>query len=109
MSIFWDATISGISRRALALSSDLIVDAYRVEYTGWSSRYTEWVEPGRVVEPNENNKLLQVSAHAFSASSIKQCHPHVFVVFSGRDSRGTGNVSLWPPVCIEFTCCEGIR
>ena len=26
----------------------------------WSSRFDEWVEPFRVVEPNENNIIVQV-------------------------------------------------
>jgi hypothetical protein len=57
--ILWDAVISGVSRRKLGRPQNQVIDAYRVEYKGWNSRFTEWVEPKRVVEPNENNRLLQ--------------------------------------------------
>jgi hypothetical protein len=57
--MLWDAVVTGVSRRTLGLSRELVIDAYRVEYKGWNSRFTEWVEPKRVVEPNENNRLLQ--------------------------------------------------
>ena len=53
--------MTGLSKRLLGQPSVLLIDAYRVQYTGWGSRFVEWVEPRRVVEPNENNKLLQVS------------------------------------------------
>jgi len=69
-SYLWDGLITAISTRTMNGQSksdsqgrpQRIIDAYRVEYKGWSSRYIEWVEPRRVVEPNENNKLLQVRA-----------------------------------------------
>jgi hypothetical protein len=34
--------------------------AYRVHYKGWGSRFEEWVESSRVVEPSANNKRVQV-------------------------------------------------
>lgn len=58
----WDANVTGVSRRHQEdPNTGLLIDAYRVEYKGWSSRFIEWVEPNRVVEPNENNRLLQVT------------------------------------------------
>lgn len=60
--MMWDAAITGISRRFFEDRKIIQIDAYRVQYTGWNSLYTEWVEPRRVVEPNENNRLLQVCA-----------------------------------------------
>jgi len=57
--MMWDATVTGISRRFFGDRKIVQIDAYRVQYTGWNSLYTEWVEPRRVVEPNENNRLLQ--------------------------------------------------
>jgi hypothetical protein len=59
--LMWDASISGVSRRRIeGPVTSFLIDAYRVQYIGWSSRFIEWVEPNRVVEPNENNRLLQV-------------------------------------------------
>jgi hypothetical protein len=64
--LMWDASISGVSRRRVeGPVSSFLIDAYRVQYSGWSSRFIEWVEPNRVVEPNENNRLLQVSYAGF--------------------------------------------
>ena len=37
------------------------VDGYKVRYTGWSSRFDEWVDPERLVEPSDNNRQVQVS------------------------------------------------
>lgn len=57
----WDAKVTAQSKRSKdGDASKFIIDAYRVEYTSWGSRFTEWVEPARVVEPNENNRLIQV-------------------------------------------------
>jgi hypothetical protein len=36
-----------------------MIDAYRVRYKDWGSRFVEWVKPNRVVEPTEHNRLLQ--------------------------------------------------
>ncbi len=58
--LLWDATILGQSSRKKDGGEALIIDAYQVSYSDWSSRYIEWVAPNRVVEPNENNRLLQV-------------------------------------------------
>jgi len=58
--LLWDASVSGISKKLLGPSKSLVIDAYRVNYAGWTTHFTEWVEPHRVVEPNENNRLLQV-------------------------------------------------
>jgi hypothetical protein len=59
----WDAQIIYVSKKEV---SDVephvtLIDGYRVQYKDWSANYTEWVSPKRVVEPNENNRLLQVS------------------------------------------------
>ena len=32
---------------------------YRVSYTGWSSRFDEWVDSDLVVEPSSNNRAIQ--------------------------------------------------
>jgi len=45
----------------VAKDSEGKVTGYRVGYKEWSSRFDEWVEPKRVVEPNDNNLLVQVS------------------------------------------------
>jgi len=59
-SLLWDALVTGISKRALVPATPPVIDAYKVEYNGWSTHFTEWVEPHRVVEPSENNRLAQV-------------------------------------------------
>jgi len=60
--LLWDATVTAVSRRRIDDSfTKFLIDAYRVRYKGWNSRFVEWVRPCRVVEPNENNRLLQVS------------------------------------------------
>eukprot|EP00977_Amphora_coffeiformis_P024776 scaffold17151_cov160-Amphora_coffeaeformis.AAC.4 len=57
---FWDATIVNVSRKPdPEKKGAIIIDAYEVEYTGWSTRFVEWVSPSRVVEPNEHNRGLQ--------------------------------------------------
>lgn len=71
--LFWDASVTGVCRRALTQDSAPMIDGYRVQYTGWTSHYTEWVEPDRVVEPNENNKLLQVR-HSGETRSLASSH-----------------------------------
>jgi hypothetical protein len=55
--LLWDATVVGVSH---AKNSDK-VNGYRVHYKEWSSRFDEWVDPFRVVEPVENNIEVQVS------------------------------------------------
>jgi hypothetical protein len=67
--MLWDAVITGVSQRKLGPAQELVIDAYRVEYKGWNSRFTEWVEPKRVVEPNENNRLLQEELNMERAAS----------------------------------------
>jgi hypothetical protein len=73
-----------------------VIDAYRVEYTGWNRRFTEWVEPKRVVEPNENNRLLQGDLDAERAATRGGLPPALNLLsakdyFWARDrARGTG-------------------
>jgi leucyl-tRNA synthetase len=62
--LIWDATVTAQSkRRSSDGGEDLLVDAYRVEYKEWGSRFVEWVQPSRVVEPNDHNRSLQVSVY----------------------------------------------
>jgi len=56
--MLWDATVKAVSKRP-AEGSDKIIDAYRVEYKEWGSRFVEWVKTNRVVEPSEHNRQLQ--------------------------------------------------
>jgi hypothetical protein len=55
--LLWDASVLGVSRFGQGGKSI----AYRVRYEGWSSRFDEWVDADRVVEPTENNRRVQVS------------------------------------------------
>lgn len=49
----WNAKVVAVSEQ------NNKVNGYRVHYTGWSSRYDNWVEPGRVVEATDNNLQVQ--------------------------------------------------
>lgn len=60
-SLLWDASIVSQSVRNKGDGDAVVIDAYQVSYADWGTRFTEWVAPSRVVEPNENNRLLQVS------------------------------------------------
>jgi hypothetical protein len=53
--LLWDAKVVSVSQS----SETLKVTGYRVRYKKWSSRFDEWVEPSRVVEPNDNNLQVQ--------------------------------------------------
>ncbi|CAB9519085.1 specific demethylase 5C [Seminavis robusta] len=52
--LLWDAVVLEVSR-----SEGDKVTGYRVRYSGWSSRFDEWVDPSRLVEPSENNRQVQ--------------------------------------------------
>jgi hypothetical protein len=56
--LLWDASVIEVSTGS---GDDLVrvIDAYKVSYNGWSARFEDWVKPSRVIEPNENNRLLQ--------------------------------------------------
>mmetsp|Transcript_6371 Transcript_6371/g.9204 ORF Transcript_6371/g.9204 Transcript_6371/m.9204 type:complete len:230 (+) Transcript_6371:69-758(+) len=51
--MLWDANVLAVSQ------VNGKVNGYRVHYKGWSTRFDEWVENARVVEPNENNVQVQ--------------------------------------------------
>ena len=56
----WDATIVALSQKDVPdKKGSIVIDAYNVHYTGWSTRFVEWVAPNRVVEPSEHNRMLQ--------------------------------------------------
>lgn len=58
--LLWDATIeSQWKRQSDGQHGKIAIGSYRVNYTEWGTRFSEWVEPMRIVEPNENNKMLQ--------------------------------------------------
>ena len=60
-SLLWEASVTGVSKKPMGPSKALVIDSYRIDYKGWTTHFTEWVAPDRVVEPNENNRLLEVS------------------------------------------------
>lgn len=53
--ILWSAKILAVARDPEKNE----VTGYRLHYTDWSTRFDEWVEPFRVVEPNDNNLTVQ--------------------------------------------------
>jgi hypothetical protein len=66
----WDAAIVSVSRQPdPEKKGSKVIDAYEVLYTGWSSRFVEWVSPNRVVEPNEHNRALQAELSEELAAS----------------------------------------
>jgi hypothetical protein len=64
--LLWNAKIVGISQ---AMDSNK-VNGYRVHYDEWSSRFDEWVDPFRVVEPVQNNIEVQVSYEYFHSRNV---------------------------------------
>jgi len=65
----WDATITAVS----VDQESGRVDGYRVHYTDWSSRFDEWVQPMRVVEPSEYNLEVMEEMYEESILSKKVC------------------------------------
>ena len=55
--LLWDAKVIGVSNE----KGKEKVNGYRVHYKKWSSRFDEWVDPLRVVEPTDYNMQVQVS------------------------------------------------
>ena len=49
--LLWKASITAVSID----ENSGKVDGYRIHYSDWSSRFDEWVQPLRVVEPSEYN------------------------------------------------------
>ena len=64
--LLWDATVTDVSRS----KEDGPVTGYRVRYKGWSSRFDEWVDKDRLVEPSENN--LQVQEEMLEEAAAKR-------------------------------------
>ncbi|GKY93657.1 hypothetical protein MPSEU_000333100 [Mayamaea pseudoterrestris] len=52
-SILWDATVVDVSIRQVANGAGKgMIDAYRVQFDGWGSHYTEWVDPSSIFVKN---------------------------------------------------------
>lgn len=92
--VLWDAKVIGVSVQ----SGDPRTIRYRVSYTGWSSRFDEWVTSDRVVEPNSTNRAIQeemivdaVAARKSLPDCIVQMEAKSF--FRSRD-RVRGKVPL---------------
>jgi len=69
--LLWDATVIDVARE----KEDGPVTGYKVRYQGWSSRYDEWVESNRLVEPSENNRQVQEEMLE-DAASLRDGIPH---------------------------------
>ena len=67
--LLWDATVVGVSH----VGGKTV--GYRVHYKGWGSRFDEWVESDRVVEPSDNNRRVQVSLPKFSGICCSKPRP----------------------------------
>ncbi|CAG8471830.1 904_t:CDS:2 [Paraglomus brasilianum] len=55
--MLYDATITDI--RAISDDSDGDGPQYKVHYTGWNSKWDEWVSEGRLLRLNKDNKAVQ--------------------------------------------------
>ncbi|CAG8452702.1 4377_t:CDS:2 [Paraglomus occultum] len=55
--MLYDATITDI--RALSDDSEGDGPQYKVHYTGWNSKWDEWVSEGRLLRLNKDNKAVQ--------------------------------------------------
>lgn len=100
--ILWDAVIVDVCKEQ---GSDN-VSGYLVHYKNWSSRFDQWVPPGRVVEPSENNLLVQVSYFSdvsyflYSSHGIsKFCSSVVFLIYRRRSSRNLVSTNTQHPPC----------
>ncbi len=92
--MLWDAKIVGVARSGESTTKT----AYRVSYIGWSSRFDDWVEADRVVEPNENNRKVQeemwddaMSSRNVLPSTLENLEAKAFL--DARD-RARGQVQL---------------
>jgi hypothetical protein len=88
--MLWDAKIVGVARSGEGNKNT----AYRVSFVGWSSRFDDWVEADRVVEPNVNNRKVQeemwvdtMSARNILPSTIDTLEAKAFLDARDR-SRG---------------------
>ena len=95
----WDASIINVSHKPNPeKKGSRIIDAYEVYYTGWSTRFVEWVAPSRVVEPNEHNRALQNELQEDMAAS--RCGlPPALNFLNAKDfleirDRARGNLAL---------------
>ncbi|KAL7565041.1 hypothetical protein ACA910_020751 [Epithemia clementina (nom. ined.)] len=90
----WDASVLELSRGP----DNQPIDAYKVQYTGWSSRFVEWVHPSRVAEPSEHNRALQAELLDELASSRAGLPPDLnFLIakdFLHSGDRARGNIPL---------------
>ena len=59
--LLWNASIIAVAKDR---KTEKII-GYRVHYKQWSSRFDEWVDAMRVVEPSDNNLLVQVRKGLF--------------------------------------------
>jgi hypothetical protein len=95
----WDATIVAVSQiNDPEKKGCVIIDAYQVHYTGWSTRFVEWVAPDRVVEPSEHNRMFQQELQNDIAAS--RCGlPASLNMLAAKDyleakDRARGNLAL---------------
>lgn len=108
--MLWDASVTAVSNKQIGVpQKSSMIDAYRVEYKGWGSRFVEWVKPDRVVEPNENNRSLQeelLEERALSRSglptSLNQMFAKDYILARDR-ARGT----LAPPDFARIAQLDG--
>eukprot|EP00522_Entomoneis_paludosa_P005095 CAMPEP_0172474078 /NCGR_PEP_ID=MMETSP1065-20121228/69175_1 /TAXON_ID=265537 /ORGANISM="Amphiprora paludosa, Strain CCMP125" /LENGTH=2310 /DNA_ID=CAMNT_0013232255 /DNA_START=222 /DNA_END=7154 /DNA_ORIENTATION=- len=99
----WDGSILDVSRK----SKKDPIDAYKVHYTGWNSRFIEWVHPSRVVEPSEHNRSYQQEL-LDELAKTRVCLPPELNFLIGKDyvtskDRARGNTALPDFTKIAYT------
>ena len=72
--LLWDAHIVAVSKR----DESGPITGYRIHYKGWSSRFDQWVIPGRVVDLSDENIQEQVRFCEFT--SPPKCHVNSIVL-----------------------------
>ena len=99
--MLWDASVVAVSHLGGK------VNGYRVHYKGWSTRFDEWVEKSRVVEPNENNVQVQeeMVEDLHKSASLNDTPKNKFLQKLGATSyinkRDRARGHLCPPNFVE--------
>ena len=82
--LLWNASIVAVAKN----TNTKKIRGYRVHYKKWSSRFDEWVDPVRVVEPSHNNLLVQVSDWKITILIM-----HKFIILTSFTVKPSGGTS----------------
>jgi len=92
--LLWNATIIAVAKSKKTKK----IIGYRVHYKEWSSRFDEWVDVTRVVEPSDNNLIVQqerleesIGGRLAIPESLKYLQAKTFLEKQNRDSSALPN------------------